>query len=63
VARKGEVATKTVVTGALLIPLFPLAPLALLHGYKRGDNAVLAEGTRYTVFVRGEVSVGGIINR
>jgi hypothetical protein len=63
VARKGEVATKTVATGILLIPLFPLAPLALLHGYKRGENAVLSEGTRYTVFVRGEASVNGIVER
>ncbi|HEY0404480.1 MAG TPA: hypothetical protein VGC89_02060 [Pyrinomonadaceae bacterium] len=63
VARKGEVATKTVATGILLIPLFPLAPLALLHGYKRGDDAVLSEGARYTVFVRGEVSVNGILER
>lgn len=63
VARKGEVATKTVVTGILLIPVFPLAPLALLHGYKRGADAVLSEGTRYTVFVRGEANINALTSR
>ena len=59
VGRGGEVATKTVITGVLLIPLFPLAPLALMNGYKRGENAVLAQGKRYTVFVRGDSLIKG----
>lgn len=59
VGRGGEVATKTVITGVLLIPLFPLAPLALMNGYKRGENAVLAQGKRYTVFVRGDTLIKG----
>ena len=41
----GEVATMSIITGAL----FP--PLALLGGFKRGENAVLSEGRRYVVSV------------
>jgi hypothetical protein len=55
----GEVAAKTIVFGALL---FPLSPLALMGGFKRGENAVLPEGKRFIVFVQKEtmlkVSVG-----
>jgi hypothetical protein len=53
----GEVATKTVLMGALLAPLFPIAPLALLSGFKRGENAVLPEGKRFVVFVQTETVV------
>ena len=41
----GEVATMAVVSGVL----FP--PLALLGGFKRGENAILREGRRYVVAV------------
>jgi hypothetical protein len=41
----GEVAARMIVTGAL----FP--PLALLNGFKRGENAVLSEGRRFVVYV------------
>lgn len=41
----GEVATMAAVSGVL----FP--PLALLHGFKRGENAILREGRRYVVAV------------
>ena len=41
----GEVATMAAVSGVL----FP--PLALLHGFKRGENAILREGRRYVVEV------------
>jgi hypothetical protein len=44
----GQVATQTVVFGALL---GAAAPLALMSGFKRGENAVLPEGTRFVVFV------------
>jgi hypothetical protein len=47
----GEVATRTVVLGALMAPVFPIAPLALMQGFKRGENAILPEGKRYVVFV------------
>lgn len=47
-----EVATKTVVMGALLIPLFPIAPLALMGGFKRGENAVVPQGKRFVAYVQ-----------
>lgn len=48
----GEVATRTAVMGALLAPTVVLAPLALMHGFKRGEQAVLAEGKRFVVYVQ-----------
>jgi hypothetical protein len=47
-----EVATKTVVMGALLAPTIVLAPIALMHGFKRGEQAVLPEGKRFVVYVQ-----------
>jgi hypothetical protein len=47
----GEVATMAAVSGVL----FP--PLALLHGFKRGENAILREGRRYVVAVGREATV------
>lgn len=53
----GEVATKTILMGALLAPLFPIAPLALMSGFKRGEDAVLPEGKRFVVFVQKDTSL------
>lgn len=53
-SHKKEVATRTVIAAAIFPPL---APLALMHGFKRGENAVLPEGKRYLVAVRNEASV------
>jgi hypothetical protein len=53
----GEVATKTAVMGALLAPTVVLAPLALMHGFKRGEQAVLPEGKRFVVYVQKETIV------
>ena len=50
----GEVATRTVLFGALL---FPLSPLALMTGFKRGENAVLPEGKRFIVYVQSDTAV------
>ena len=50
----GEVAAKTVIMGALL---WPIAPIALIHGFKRGENAVLPEGKRAVVFIRSDTNV------
>ena len=50
----GEVATKTILFGALI---FPLSPLALMGGFKRGEDAVLPEGKRFVVFVQSEAIV------
>jgi hypothetical protein len=47
----GQVATEMVVFGALMLPL---APLVLMSGFRRGENAVLPEGKRFVVFVRGD---------
>jgi hypothetical protein len=49
-----KVATQMVITGALL---WPVAPLVLLHGFKRGENAFVPEGKRFSVVVRGGASV------
>jgi hypothetical protein len=56
-SRAGEVATKTVVNAALLIPVFPIAPLALLHGFKKGADAILPAGKRFTAYVKGASAV------
>ena len=48
----GEVATRTAVMGALLAPTIIGAPLALMHGFKRGEQAVLPEGKRLVVYVQ-----------
>jgi hypothetical protein len=53
-SHKGEVATRTIIAAAIFPPL---APLALMHGFKRGENAVLPEGKRFVVVVKGESSV------
>lgn len=53
----GEVATKTIVLGALLAPVFPIAPLALMSGFRRGEDAVLPAGKRFVVFVQKETNL------
>jgi nitrate reductase NapE component len=53
-SHKTEVVTRTVIAAAIFPPL---APLALIHGFKRGENAVLPEGKRFVVAVRNEASV------
>jgi hypothetical protein len=58
-----EVATKTIVMGALLAPLFPIAPLALMSGFKRGEDAVLTEGKRFVVFVQSDAVVKVSVER
>ncbi|MDT4896064.1 MAG: hypothetical protein QOH25_1141 [Acidobacteriota bacterium] len=49
-----KVITQTVAMGALL---WVVAPVALFHGFKRGENAILPAGKRLEVLVRGESSV------
>lgn len=53
----GEVATKTIVFGALLAPAFPIAPLALMAGFKRGEDAILPAGKRFVVFVQTDTNL------
>ena len=53
----GEVATKTIVLGALMAPVFPIAPLALMSGFKRGEDAILPQGKRFVVYVANDTRV------
>jgi len=50
-SHSGQVAAMMVVSGAL----FP--PLALMHGFKRGENAILREGRRFVVAVGKETAI------
>ena len=43
--------------GVLLAPVFPIAPLALMSGFKRGEDAVLPQGKRFVVFVQKDASL------
>ena len=56
-SKAAKVITQTVVMGAFL---WVVAPLALFHGFKRGENAVLPAGKRLEVLVRGENSVNAV---
>jgi hypothetical protein len=49
-----EVITKAIIPG-ILFP--PLAPLGLIHGFKRGENAVLPEGKRFFAFVNSNTTL------
>lgn len=53
-SKGAKVATKMAITGALL---WPIAPVALLHGFKRGENAFLPQGQRYEVTVSADTIV------
>jgi hypothetical protein len=49
-----DIDTKTIVAAAIFPPL---APLALMQGFRRGENAVLPEGKRFIVVVRKETGM------
>jgi hypothetical protein len=53
-SKGAKVATQMIITGALM-PL--IAPVALLHGFKRGKDAFIPAGKRYSLFVDGDSSV------
>ncbi len=53
-SKGAKVATQMIITGALM-PL--IAPVALLHGFKRGKDAFIPAGKRYSVFVEGSVPI------
>jgi len=40
-----------------LAPTIVLGPLALMQGFKRGEQAVLPEGKRFVVYVQKETLV------
>ena len=50
----GQVATEMIVLGSVM---FWFAPVVLMHGFTRGENAVLPEGKRFIVFVRQDTVV------
>jgi hypothetical protein len=53
-SKGAKVATQMIITGALL-PL--IAPVALLHGFKRGKDAFIPAGKRYVVYVEANPTV------
>ena len=55
-SKGAKVATSMVVMGALM---WPVAPVVLFHGFKRGENAFVPEGKRYdaSVFAPATVQV------
>lgn len=53
-SKGAKVATQMIIMGALM-PL--IAPVALLAGFKRGKDAFIPEGKRYSLFVDGDASV------
>ena len=60
-SHSGEIATRTAVMGALLVPAVVvapfLAPLVLMGGFKRGENAILPAHKRFVVFIGSDTSV------
>lgn len=50
----GRVATEMIVFGALM---WPIAPVVLISGFKRGENAMLPQGKRFVVFVKSDTVV------
>lgn len=56
----GEVATRMIVFGALM---WPIAPIMLVNGFKRGENAILPEGKRYIVLVKHDTMVNVGVDR
>ncbi|HYG09224.1 MAG TPA: hypothetical protein VD835_04550 [Pyrinomonadaceae bacterium] len=53
-SKGAKVATQMILTGALL-PL--IAPVALLHGFKRGENAIIPAGKRFEVSISSDATV------
>lgn len=53
-SKGAKVATRVVLTGLVL---WPVAPVALFHGFKRGDNALVPEGKRFDATVSGASTV------
>jgi len=53
-SKGAKVATAMIITGALM-PL--IAPVALLHGFKRGRDAFIPQGKRYSLVVNGDAAV------
>jgi hypothetical protein len=56
----GRVATEMIVFGALM---WPIAPIVLMNGFKRGENAILPQGKRFIVFVKSDTIVKAAAER
>ncbi len=56
-SKAAKVITQTIVMGAFL---WVIAPVALFHGFKRGENALLPAGKRLEVLSQGETSINAI---
>ncbi len=54
-SKGAKVATQMVIT-AVALPL--IAPVALLHGFKRGENAILPAGKRFEALTQGGTEIG-----
>ena len=55
-----KVATQIILTGILL---WPIAPVALLGGMKRGENAYIPAGKRFQAMVSGDTTVTAYLMR
>lgn len=53
-SKGAKVAAQTIIMGALM---GPAAPIALLGGFKRGENAYIPAGKRFQASVRGDATV------
>jgi len=53
-SKGAKVAAQTIAMGALM---GPLAPIALLSGFKRGENAYIPAGKRYQASVRSDATI------
>lgn len=53
-SKAAKVATQMVITGALF---WPIAPVTLLYGFKRGKDAFIPAGKRYEVFIDAQPTV------
>jgi len=53
-SKGGKVATRMILTGTFF---WFAPPVALLHGFKRGDNAIVPEGKRFDASVSGAATV------
>src|SRR5262249_41413951 len=53
-SKAAKVATQMIVTGALI---WPVAPVTLFFGFKRGENAYLPQGRRFQVVTSTEIAI------
>jgi hypothetical protein len=59
-SKGGKVATRMILTGTVF---WFAPPVALLHGFKRGENAIVPEGKRFDATVSGAATVNVVPER